>query len=631
MFNTTGKQEDLRKRMRVFAEMEIKPISFQLDQSNRFPHNTLAQMGKLGFMGLPYPVEYGGAGLDNLSYAIAIEELAREDGGIASTVLSHASLAAYPIYMFGTEEQKQKYLTPLAKGDKLGAFALTETNAGSDAAGTQTTAVLDGPYYVINGHKLYTTNAPLADTYVITAVTTPDIGTKGISAFIVDKNTPGLTFSEPYDKMGLRSSRTADLNFKEMRIPKENLLGAEGQGFKIAMTTLDGGRVAIAAQALGIAQGAFEDALDYSKDRKQFEKTICSQQGVSFKLADMGMKIRAARLLVYSAASLKDNNDSFSTEAAMAKTFASEMCLEVVNNAMQIFGGTGYLKGLNVERAYRDAKSTTITGGTSEVQRKLIAAHFLGPLGKERIAKRKTKRMGETGERKGLLLDGSPEQQVETLLEALVADGYDFTVGIPMDTPVPEADRIISVGEGIGEHMALAEELAVQAGACMGATRPIVETLGYLPLSRYVGISGQKFNGNLYIACGISGSTQHLKGIKDATTIVAINNNPEARIFRNCDYGIIGDVAVILPLLAKAFDTGDPKLPAPPMVKMKKAAMKKAGRSYPLYICGGCGYEYDEEIGDEENDVHAGCSFDHLHDGWACPECSGDKAHFIEI
>ena len=270
LFQTTKKQEDLRKKVREFAESEVKPIAFLLDKENEFPSEAIAKFADMGMMGLPYPKEYGGAGADVLSYAIAVEELSRVDGGTGVILSAHVSLGSYPIFAFGNEEQKQKYLTPLAKGEKLGAFGLTEPNAGSDAGGTETTAVLEGDHYILNGGKIFITNAPVADTYVVFASTNPDAGTHGISAFIVEKGWEGFTFGDHYDKMGIRSSSTAELIFNNVKVPKENLLGKEGQGFKIAMATLDGGRIGIAAQALGIAQGAYEHALEYAKERIQF-------------------------------------------------------------------------------------------------------------------------------------------------------------------------------------------------------------------------------------------------------------------------------------------------------------------------------------------------------------------------
>ena len=573
LFQTTPEQEELRAKIRSFAEEEIKPIAFSLDQENRFPDEAVKKLGEMGLMGIPYPKEYGGAGLDVNSYAIAVEELSRVDGGSGVILSAHVSLGSFPIFAFGNEAQKQKYLVPLAKGEKIGAFGLTEPNAGSDAGGTETTALDKGDYYLLNGGKIFITNAPKADTYVVFAVTTPDIGTRGISAFIVEKGWDGFEFGDHYDKMGIRSSTTAELIFNDVKVPKENLLGKEGDGFKIAMATLDGGRIGIAAQALGIAQGAFEQALDYAKERIQFGKPIAAQQGISFKLADMATKLRCARFLVYSAAELKEHHDPYAMEAAMAKMYASDIALEVTNAALQIFGGTGFLKGMDVERMYRDAKITTIYEGTNEIQRVVIAANLIGKMPKDSGGGSRStakKPAPITGVRKGhIFREGSAEDKVNALAEALKKDGHDFTVGIAADTPIAQAERVVSAGKGIGskENMKLIEDLAKAAGAAIGSSRPVAETLKYVPLSRYVGMSGQKFTGNLYIACGISGATQHLKGIKDASTIVAINKNGNAPIFKNCDYGIIGDVNEILPLLAQALDTGE-KQPAPPMVKM---------------------------------------------------------------
>lgn len=636
-FKTTEVHENLRQKVREFAENEVKPIAFMLDQNNEFPTEAIKKFAEMGLMGIPYPTEYGGAGMDTLSYAIAVEELSRVDGGTGVILSAHVSLGSYPIYAFGTEEQKQKYLVPLASGEKLGAFGLTEPNAGSDAGGTETTAVLEGDHYILNGGKIFITNADKADTYVVFAVTTPGIGTRGISAFIIEKGWEGFTFGDHYDKMGIRSSSTAELIFNNVKVPKENLLGKEGEGFKIAMATLDGGRIGIASQALGIAQGAFENALAYSKERIQFGKPIAQQQIISFKLADMATKIRAARFLVYSAAELKENHEPFGMESAMAKQYASDICLEVVNDALQIFGGTGYLKGMEVERAYRDAKICTIYEGTNEIQRVVIASHLIGKMPKSEGSspKKKSAKGHATGIRKNIIFkDGSMEDKVNALVESLKKDGYDFTVGIPADTPISSAERVVSAGKGIGakENMKLIEDLAYQAGAAIGSSRPVAETLKYVPLNRYVGMSGQKFNGNLYIACGISGAGQHLKGIKDATTIVAINNNPNAPIFKNADYGIVGDLKEVLPLLTQALDNGEEKLPAPPMKKMKRSIPKPTrSSSWKRYVCSGCGYEYDPAIGDEENGVEPETLFTKLPEDWICPDCGEEKSAFICI
>lgn len=630
LFTTTQQQEEIRKKVREFAEAEVKPIAFMLDKENKFPSEAIEKFGKMGLMGIPYPKEHGGAGLDILSYAIAVEELSRVDGGTGVILSAHVSLGSYPIYAYGTEEQKQKYLVPLAKGEKIGAFGLTEQNAGSDAGGTETTAVLEGDHYILNGSKIFITNADKADIYVVFASTNPDMGTRGISAFIVEKGMEGFTFGDHYDKMGIRSSSTAELIFNDVKVPKENLLGKEGQGFKIAMSTLDGGRIGIAAQALGIAQGAYEHALEYAKERIQFGKPIAQQQVISFKLADMATKLRCARMLVYSAAELKENHEPYGMESAMAKQYASDVALEICNDALQIFGGSGYLKGMEVERAYRDAKITTIYEGTNEIQRVVIASHIIGKPKKENSVRKKKGAI--TGDRKKQIFkDGDAQERVNALVEALKKDGYDFTVGIPIDTPISSAERVVSAGKGIGEkeNMKLIEDLAKNAGAAIGSSRPVAETLKYVPIDRYVGMSGQKFTGNLYIACGISGAGQHLKGIKDATTIVAINNNANAPIFKNADYGIVGDLMEILPLLSKVLDTGEKK-PAPPMKKMKRPFIKKEAPSYMRHVCSGCGYEYDQSLGDMENDIEPGTPFEKLPEEWTCPACGEDKENFIE-
>ena len=633
LYKTTQKHEDLRAKIRAFAEEEVKPIAFMLDQNNEFPHDMVKKLAEMGLMGIPYPTEYGGAGLDALSYAIAVEELARVDGGAGVILSAHVSLGSYPIFAFGSEEQKQKYLVPLAKGEKLGAFGLTEPNAGSDAGGTETTAVLEGDHYILNGGKIFITNAPIADTYVVFAVTTPGIGTRGISAFIVEKGWEGFDFGDHYDKMGIRSSSTAELIFNDVKVPKENLLGKEGEGFKIAMSTLDGGRIGIASQALGIAQGAFEHAVEYAKERVQFGMPIAHQQVNSFKIADMATKIRCARFLVYSAAELKEAHEPYGMESAMAKQYASDICLEVVNDALQIFGGTGYLKGMEVERAYRDAKICTIYEGTNEIQRVVIASHIIGKAPKK--AAPAAQASGPiTGQRKKMIFaKGTAQEKGDALVQALKGDGFDFTVGIDPMTPIALADRVVSAGKGIGskENMKLIEDLAYQAGAAIGSSRPVAESLKYVPLDRYVGMSGQKFTGNLYIACGISGAGQHLKGIKDATTIVAINTNKNAPIFKNADYGIVGDVNEILPLLTAALDNGEPKKPAPPKVKMKKPTVKKAASPWTTYVCDGCGYEYDPAVGDPENGVSPGTVFEALPEEWVCPLCGESKEGFVMV
>ena len=633
-FQTTKEQEQLREEIRAFAETEVKPYAFTWDRENHFPREVVEKMAEKGWLGIPYPVEYGGMGLDVTSYAIAVEELSRVDGGTGVILSAHTSLGTWPIYAFGNEEQKKKYLVPLCQGKTIGAFGLTEPNAGSDAGGTETTAVLEGDHYVLNGEKIFITNGGEADTYVIFAVTTPGIGTKGISAFIVEKGWEGFTFGDHYDKLGIRSSATAQLLFNDVHVPKENLLGQEGQGFKIAMATLDGGRIGIAAQALGIAQGAYESCKSYALERVQFHKAIAYQQAISFKIADMATHIRAARMLVYSAAELKQAHEPYGMEAAMAKQYASDTAVKVTEEAVQIYGGTGYLKGMDVERMYRDAKITQIYEGTNEIMRVVVSTYLLGkpPKSKSAAFPAASANQNITGPRKKIILKkGTAEEKVEELVKDLKADGYDFTVGIDIDTPITKAERVVSAGRGIGskENMKLIYDLAKAAGAAVGSSRPVAEQLQYVPMDRYVGMSGQKFKGNLYIACGISGAIQHLKGIIDAGTIVAINKNANAPIFRNCDYGVVGDVNEILPLLAKALDTGEKK-PAPPMKKVKRPTPKKEKPAMDIYVCDGCGYEYDPAVGDPTADIAPGTPFDRLPDDWVCPDCAEPKANFTK-
>ena len=635
LFKTTEEHEALRGMIRKFSESEVKPIAFMLDKENGFPDDAVKQLGELGLLGIPFPKEYGGVGLDQLSYAIAVEELSRVDAGTGVILSAHTSLGSWPIFGYGTEEQKKKYLVPLAKGRKLGAFGLTEPNAGSDAGGMETTALFDGENYILNGGKIFITNADKADIYVVFAKTTPGEGTKGISAFIIEKGWPGFTFGDHYDKLGIRSSSTAELIFNNVIIPKENLLGREGEGFRIAMATLDGGRIGIAAQALGIAQGAYEAALSYAREREQFGKPVAFQQAISFKIADMATKIRAARMLVYSAAALKEAHEPYATEAAMAKMYASDVAMEVTNEALQIHGGNGFLKGMEVERMYRDAKITTIYEGTNEIQRVVIAANIIGkPPKEEAIAAKKKPAGAVTGSRKKqIFAEGTAKEKVDALAAALKKDGFDFSIGIDIDTPIIDAERVVSVGKGIGgrENMNLAVDLARAAGAALASSRPVAETLRYLPINRYVGMSGQKFKGNLYIAVGISGAGQHLKGIKEANTIVAINSNANAVIFKNADYGVVGDLFEIVPLLIKAFGGAGEKMPAPPMVRMKKRTPKKLPPAYKLYICSGCGYEYDRETGDDEGGIRPGTPFDQIPEEWTCPVCGDAKDQFIEI
>ncbi len=376
-FQETREQTLLRTMVRKFAENEVEPIAAEIDETGRFPDETVAKMKKLGLLSIPFPVEYSGAGGDNVSYAIAVEELSRVCGTTGVICSAHTSLCAWPIYHFGTEEQKKKYLVPLLNGEKLGAFGLTEPNAGTDAAGQQTRAVLDGDSWILNGSKIFITNGSKADTYVVMAMTDKSKGTRGISAFIVDGKTEGFSIGKKEDKMGIRASATSELIFENCRVPAENLLGQEGKGFKVAMTTLDGGRIGIAAQALGIAQGAFDKTVAYLDQRKQFGMKLNKMQALQFEIADMKTRIEAARLLVYSAACKKQEGKPYGTEAAMAKLFASETAMYVTTKAVQLHGGYGYTRDYPVERMMRDAKITEIYEGTSEVQKMVIAASAL--------------------------------------------------------------------------------------------------------------------------------------------------------------------------------------------------------------------------------------------------------------
>lgn len=367
----------LRQMYREFAENEVKSLAAEIDEEERFPVETVEKLVKAGFMGIPFPKKYGGEGGDNLGYAMAVEELSRVCATTGVIVSAHTSLGAHPIFEFGTEEQKQKFLVPLAKGEHLGAFGLTEPNAGTDASSQQTTAVLDGDSYILNGSKIFITNAGYAKTYIIMAMTDKSKGTKGISAFIVDADTPGFSVGPKEKKLGIRGSATCELIFEDCRIPKENLLGKEGIGFKVAMKTLDGGRIGIASQALGIAQGALDETIAYVKERKQFGRPLAAFQNTQFQLADMAAKVEASRLLVYRAAYNKDNGLPYSYEAAMAKLFAAETAMEVTTKAVQLHGGYGYTRDYSVERMMRDAKITEIYEGTSEVQRMVISANLL--------------------------------------------------------------------------------------------------------------------------------------------------------------------------------------------------------------------------------------------------------------
>ena len=385
-FSLSKKHEMARTLFKEFAEKEVKPLAQEVDETEEFPRVTVEKMAKAGFMGIPIPKEYGGQGCDPLTYTMCVEELSKVCGTTGVIVSAHTSLCCDPIQTYGTEEQKQKYLVPLAKGEKLGAFGLTEPGAGTDAQGQQTKAVLEGDEWVLNGSKCFITNGKEADVYVIFAITGTvekrGRTTKEISAFIVEKGTPGFTFGTKENKMGICGSSTYELIFTDCRIPKDNLLGQKGKGFNIAMHTLDGGRIGIAAQALGLAEGALETTINYVKERKQFGRAIGAFQNTQFQLADMATKVKAAQMLVYNAAMkkaeyAKNPKISYSVEAAMAKLYAAEVAMEVTTKAVQLHGGYGYIKEYDVERMMRDAKITEIYEGTSEVQRMVISGSLL--------------------------------------------------------------------------------------------------------------------------------------------------------------------------------------------------------------------------------------------------------------
>ena len=376
-FMLTEQQQMMKKLFAEFAEKEVKPLAAEVDEDERFPRENVEKMKACKMMGIPFSREYGGAGADYLSYILAVEELSKKCGTTGVVLSAHTSLGTWPIEHFGTEEQKNKYLPDLCTGKKLAAFGLTEPNAGTDAAGQQTTAVKDGDDYILNGTKIFITNAGEADVYVIFAMTDKTKGTHGISAFIVEKGMPGFTVGQHEKKLGIRGSATSELIFNNVRLSKDHLLGQEGKGFKIAMMTLDGGRIGIAAQALGIAQGAIDETVPYVKARKQFGRSIAKFQNTQFQLADMRVKTDAARWLVYDAAMKKEKGLPYSVEAAKAKLFAAEVAMEVTTKAIQLMGGYGYTRDYPVERMFRDAKITEIYEGTSEVQRMVISGAML--------------------------------------------------------------------------------------------------------------------------------------------------------------------------------------------------------------------------------------------------------------
>jgi butyryl-CoA dehydrogenase len=377
-FALSEQHQEIRRTVRDFAERRIAPVADDLERKGEFPTDIIREAAAIGLLGVPYPEEIGGTGLDSLAYAITIEELSRVSGSVGIIVSAHTSLGCNPIWLAGTDEQKERYLRPMASGAVIGAYGLTEPGAGSDSRGTRTRAHRDGDCWILNGGKRFITNAGVAGTYIVTAVTDREQGTGRISAFIVEASTPGFSIGRMEEKMGLHASNTGELIFEDCRVPAENLLGEEGEGDKLFLMTLDGGRIGIGAMALGLAQAAYEAASAYAKERRQFDRPIGSFQGVAFKIADMATEIDAARLMVYRAAWMKDQGRPYSTEAAMAKLFASEVAFRATNAAVQVHGGYGYITEYRVERYLRDAKLTEIGEGTSEIQRLVIARNLLG-------------------------------------------------------------------------------------------------------------------------------------------------------------------------------------------------------------------------------------------------------------
>lgn len=376
-FQLSLQHQALQKMFRSFAQQQVKPLASEIDELERFPEENFRCMAEMGMLGIPVPKESGGAGADNLAYVLAVEEISKVCATTGVVLSAHTSLCEWPIQEFGTQEQKDKYLGPLCRGEKIGAFALTEPNAGTDAATQQSYARKEADHYLLNGSKIFITNAGVADVFVIFAMTAPEQGTRGISAFILEKGMPGFSIGPLERKMGIRGSSTCELIFENVKLPLGSLLGKEGRGFSVAMKTLDGGRIGVAAQALGIAQGAIDETVAYVKQRKQFGRTIAQFQNTQFTLADLQTRVDAARLLVYRAACMKDNGENYSMAASMAKLFAAETAMAVTTKAVQLFGGYGYTRDYPVERMMRDAKITEIYEGTSEVQRMVISGHML--------------------------------------------------------------------------------------------------------------------------------------------------------------------------------------------------------------------------------------------------------------
>lgn len=515
-FSYSKEQVELKNMLREFCLKEIEPELKYMDMTAEYPLRTVKMLGEMGMMGMPFPKEYGGMGMDYVSYVMAIEEISKISPSHGVIVQTHNALSAWPIFTYGTEEQKKKYLPDMLSGKKIGAFGLTEPNAGTDAAMQQTMAEDKGEYWLLNGSKMFISGAGIADVYVVMAMTDKSKGTKGISSFIIEKGMDGFTFGTNENKMGISGSTVAELLFNDCKVPKENLLGEEGKGFKVAMTSLDVGRLGVAAQALGIAQGAFDMTVKYMKHREQFGKPLSGFQALAFEMAEMETKIEAARFMLYRAADVREKGEPNTTvTAAKAKLACASVAMDVTVKAVQFHGGYGYMKDLPLERFMRDAKITEIYEGTSEVMKLVVSGSIFG-----RGSKHETK---------------EPEifSSSKDLLKAL--------------EPMKGTEIICAGGRGLTdkEGFGLLEQLAEKLGATTGASRGAVRA-ELAPEEKQIGLTGRKVSPGVYIAVGISGMTQHIAGMKESNIIVAINKNPKAPIFEEADYGIVGDAKDIL-------------------------------------------------------------------------------------
>lgn len=515
-FGYTPQQLEWKEKIRRFCEKEIAPELKTMDRTAEYPLRTVKLLADMGCMGMPFPKQYGGMGMDYITYVMTIEEISKISPSHGVIVQTHNALSAWPIYTYGTESQKKKYLPDMLSGKRIGAFGLTEPNAGTDAAMQQTIAEDRGDHWVLNGSKMFISGAGVADIYVVMAMTDQSKGNHGISAFIVEKGMPGFSFGTNENKMGISGSTVAELLFCDCIVPKENLLYEEGKGFKVAMSALDVGRMGVAAQALGIAQGAFDLTVRYMKHREQFGKPLSALQALSFEMAELETRIEGARFLLYRAADVRQRGGNDTTiTAAKAKLACSSVAMETTVKAVQFHGGYGYMRDLPLERYMRDAKITEIYEGTSEVMKLVIAGGIFG------------RNKAHTGRQVKMMTT------LAELMEELA--------------PEPGEEIICTGGRGLEDAagFALLEQFAFRIGALMGATRGAVRA-GLADESLQVGLTGRTVRPAFYFAVGVSGMTQHLAGMKEAGTIIAINKNPRAPIFAEADYGIVGDAREIL-------------------------------------------------------------------------------------